>query len=76
MWVKVSVRVQSSAVIIGVAVGILVVLGATGVVCVCTGMVGCSYGCTYTKYSFRNIRGSRARGDGASVDTTVRGRLS
>ena len=35
MWVRVSVRVQSSVVTtIGVALTILVVLGATGVVCV------------------------------------------
>ena len=45
-------------------------------VCVCTGMGGCRDGCTYMKNSFRNIRGSRAREFGASVDTTVRGRLS
>ena len=57
MWVTVSVRVQSSVVIIGVAVGILVLLGATGVVCVCTGMDGYSYGCTYTRSALESVLG-------------------
>ena len=57
MWVTVSVQVQSSVVIMGAVVGILVVLGATGVVCVCTGMGGCSYGCTYTRSALESVLG-------------------
>ena len=62
MWVRVSVRVQSSVVMTGVAVGILVVLGATGDVCVmcsdgCIVMCECSYGCTYTRSALESVLG-------------------